>query len=215
MSFLAAHHPGIRADCPNRQPAAVKNPEIGVIVRLILPVQPIPIPVQAIAVKHGEFAHSDQPSPRAGVITEFGLDMVDQLGELAVGLDLTPGQVGDDFLVGHRQHHIVPNAVLEAGHLITDLRPAAGLLPNIGGMHNRHGQFLTTNGIDLFTHDGLDPVQGSACQGQIGEDACAQLADKTRPQQELVAGGFSIGRHLPQGGAKGFRKAHGLIIAFR
>ncbi len=106
-------------------------------------------------------------------------------------------------------------AVLEAGHLIANLGPAAGLLPDIGGMHHRHGQFLPADGIDFLPHDGFNPVQGAAGQGQVGEDPRAELADETRPQQKLMAGCFSIGWHLPQGGAEGLGEAHALVVAFR
>jgi hypothetical protein len=79
--------------------------------------------------------------------------MVDQGRQLAVRMDLIAHQVGHDFLVGHRQHHVVPVLILKAAHLAPIWIPAPGLLPQVRRMHHRHGDFLPANGIDLLAHD--------------------------------------------------------------
>jgi hypothetical protein len=208
----AAHHAHIGLHSDGGQPAAVEDAEVGVVMVVILLIQAVPVCVEAVAVQHGELAHADQPGARAGIVAPLGLDVVDQRGQLAVRLDLVAHQVGDDLFVGHRQHHVVVVLVLEATHLRADLVPAPGLFPQVSRMDHRHGDFLPADGVDLLTHDVLDFGHGAARQRQVAEDAGAQLADESGPQQELVAGDFAISRRLAPGSAEEAGHAHGLFL---
>ncbi len=205
---LAAHHAGIRLDGDHRQPAAVENAEVGLVMVFVLAVQAFPIGIQAVAVFHGELAHPDQAGARAWVITELGLQVINELGQLAIGVDLAPHQVGHRFFVGHGQHHIAPRAILEATHLSVDLIPAAGLLPDIRRLDHRHGQLLAADGIHLLADDGLDLIHRPAGQRQIRENPGRQLADEPGPQQQLMAGYIRIGRRIAQRLAEQFRHSH-------
>ena len=199
---LAAHHAHIRFDCDRWQAAAVEDIEICLVMGAILLIQPFPVGVQAVAVLHRELAHPDQAGARPRIIPEFGLQVVDQSRELAIGADLFAHQVAHHFLVSHRQDHIPPIAVFEAPHLGVDLVPALGFLPDIGRLDHRHAHFLPADGVHLLAHDIFDPGQAAFRQGQVGEDACGQLADKTCPQQQLVAGDLGFGGGFAQGLAK-------------
>ena len=53
------------------------------------------------------------PGTWAGIVAPFGLDLEDELGELAVRVDLSRGQAGHDLLVGHGEHHVPVPPVLE------------------------------------------------------------------------------------------------------
>jgi hypothetical protein len=211
MGHFATHHPGIRTDRNHRQTTAAEDIEISVVMCLVLKVQPLPGLVQGVAVQHGEFADPDQPGPWAGIVAPLGLDMVEQLGQLAVGADFVPHQVRNHFLVGHGQDHIVSGLVLKAAHFSAHLEPAPGFLPDIGRVDHRHGDLLPANCVQLLAQDRLDPIHRPAGQRQVGEQAGCQLADKTSPQQELVAGGFCLHRIFPQSLGEQVRHAHGFF----
>ncbi len=208
MGKLAAHHAGVGLHRHHRQTTALENTEVCFVMRLVLLCQPVPICVQAVGIEHGEFPHADQPGARAGVIPPLGLKLVHQHGQLAVGLDFGARQAGDDFLVGHCQHHVAVGAVLEPAHLRADLVPATGFLPDIRRMNNRHGEFLPADGIHLLADDLHDLCHGTVGKRQVAENARTKRADVTGAQQQLVPGSFCIGRGFAQGLTKQAGKFH-------
>ncbi len=174
----------------------------------ILLVQPLPIPVEAVAVFHGELAHANQAAAGAGFIPPFGLDVVDERGELAIGMDDVPHQVGDHLLVGHGQHHIPARAVLHPPHLRADLIPSARLLPDLRGMHHGHGHLLPANSIHLFPHNVLDLIHHPSGQGEIAEDARTELTDVARAHKQLMADEFCVCGGFPQGFSEQTAESH-------
>ena len=125
--------------------------------------------------------------------------MVDELGKLAIGADLAPRQVGHDLLVGHGQGHVAAGAVFPMHHLRVGRVPAAGLLPQVGRVNDRHGDLLAANGVHLLADDPLDLVHAAPGQRQVGVDACAQRLDEAGAQQQLVADQLRVGRRVAQG----------------
>ena len=164
----------------------------------VLLLQPGLVGVEGVAVLHGELAHPQQAGARPRVVAPFRLQVVEELRQLPVRLDLPAHEVGDHLLVGHGEDHVPVRAVAEAAHLRVDVVPAAGLLPDVGRVHDRHGDLLPADGVDLLADDRLDLVEGAARQRQVAEDPARQLPDEAGPQQQHVAGDFGVGRGLAQ-----------------
>ena len=137
--------------------------------------------------------------------------MIDQLRQLAIGLDLLAHEIGDYFFVGHGQHHIALGLILKTAHFRAHLVPAPGLLPDIGRMHHRHADFLAADGIHFFADDVFDFAKSAFGQGQIRENTAGQLADETTAQQQLVARHFGIGRILAQSLAEQLTHSHAVL----
>ncbi len=205
---FTAHHAGIRFDGDHVQSATAVYVEICLVMVAVLPIQSIPIGIQAVAVFHGELAHADQSGARSGVIPPLGLDVIDQSRQLLVGLDFAPHQVSHNFFMGHRQHHIVIVLVLETPHLGADLVPAPGLLPQVGGMDNRHADLLPADLVHLIPQDGFDLHHRAPGKVQVREDACPERSDESSAHEQLVADNFRLGGGLPQGLTKKLRKLH-------
>ncbi len=155
---VAAHHPRIAAYRNHGKTCPAEDPEIGAVVRGILPFEPGLVAVKRIRVLHGEFAHPNQAAARAWLVAELGLDLVDQFGQLAIRTDLLPRQISHDLLVGHRQQHVTPAAILEARHLRANRLPTPGLLPQLGRVDDGHCDLLPANPIHLLTNDPLDLI---------------------------------------------------------
>jgi hypothetical protein len=130
------------------------------------------------------------------------LDVVDELRQLAVGIDLLPGEVGNHFLVGHGQHHVAVATVLEPAHFGTDLIVPARFPPDIGGVNDRHQHFLAADGVDFFPDDLLDLTHGAPAQGQQAEDTGAEGPNHGGAEHQAMAGQFDIARGIAQRPAK-------------
>ena len=189
---LPAHHARVRFHRDDRQLAAIEDAEVRLVVRVVLASQPVPVGVEAVGVEHGELAHADQPGARACLVAPFGLDVVDQGGQLPVRAHDAAREVGDDLLVRHGEHHVVIGLILEPPHLRADLIPAAGGLPQIGRMDDRHRHLLAADPVHLLPHDVLDLGQGATGEREIREDAGAELADEAGAHQQLVAGDLGV-----------------------
>ena len=74
---LAAHHPGVRADCEDVEAATMEDVEILLVMGAVLLFEALPVGVEAVGVLHGEFAHSDEARAGAGIVAPLGLDMID------------------------------------------------------------------------------------------------------------------------------------------
>ena len=210
MRHLPAHHACIRLHSYHGQLAAAEDVEIGLVMRLILGIQALPGGVQAVTVQHGELAHADQPGARAGVITPFGLQLIDQRRKLPVRADFAFGERGHHFFMRHCQGHGAVVAVSKAAHLCTDGIPAAGLLPQFGGVNHRHRNLLPADGVHLSADDAHNVHQGALGQRQIAENARCQRPDEPGAQQQLMTDHFGLGGGLSQCGSKQAGKFHGI-----
>jgi hypothetical protein len=189
----------------------VKDVEVGLVVQAVLRLKPLGIGVEAVAIEHGELARPDQPGAGAWIVAH-GLDVVDELRQLAVRLDLAVGQVRNHLLVRHGQDHVAAGLVVEAGELRADPIPALGLLPELCRVDDRHGHLLAPDGVDLLAQDGFDPIEGTTGERERGEDAGRQGLDVACPHKQLVAGrqGVGVGRREALGLGEKAAHAHGV-----
>ena len=136
------------------------------------------------------------------------MDLVEVHRQLAVAADLAARDVGDDFLVGRAEAEQIVVPVLDLQHLRAEHRPAAGLLPQLGGLHRRHQQFDAAAAVHLFAHDVLDLAQHAQAERHPGVQAAGQLLDVTGAHHQLVAGQFGFRGGFLEGGDKELRNAH-------
>jgi len=106
--------------------------------------------VRRVGVLHGELARADQAAAGARLVAELGLYLVEHQRELAVRCDILAQQVGHDLLMGHRQDGVAPGAVREARQFGADIVPAAGLLPQLGRLHDRQRHLLAADPVHLL-----------------------------------------------------------------
>ncbi len=164
-----------------------------------MPFESVPIGIQGVGIFHREFAHADQPGARARIVAEFGLNVIDQARQVAVGADFAPHQVADRFLVGHGKHQVALVAVFQPSHFCADRVPAPGFFPNFCRQYNRHGQFLPANSVHFLTQDGFDFLLHTFAQRQHAENAGCHLADVTGTHQVRIPAGLGFGRSFAQG----------------
>ena len=157
------------------------------------------VQVEGVGILHDELATAHQAEARTDFVAELGLDLVQVHRQLLVAVQLVAGQIGDDFLVGRAGAELATMTVLQAQQLGAVLLPATGLLPQLGGLDQRHQHFQSAGGIHFFAHDGLDLAQHAQAHGQPGVEARGELADHAGTQQQLVADHHGIGRGFFEG----------------
>ena len=202
VGLRAAHHADVRADDDEAQPHPAEDLVVRLTVLLVGDVEPGLVEVEAVRVLHRELADPDQSAPGARLVAPLGLEVVDDLRELAVGVDLLPGEVGDDLLVRHREDHVAVGAVLEAGQLRTDRVIPATLAPDLGRVDDRHQHLLPADRVHLLADDLLDLLDDAVTQRQQAEEPGAERSDHRGAQHELVADDLDVARRFAQGAAE-------------
>ncbi|MCY1404513.1 hypothetical protein D9M71_197220 [compost metagenome] len=155
--------------------------------------------VEGIGILHHELASAHQAEARTDLVTELGLDLVEVDRQLFVAVQLIARQVGDDFFVGRTDAELALMAILQAQQFRTVLLPAAGLLPQFGGLHGGHQYFQRTSGVHFFADHRLDLAQHTQAHWQPGVEAGGELADHAGAQQQLVADHHGIGGGFLEG----------------
>ena len=190
------------------QAAAVEDAAVGLVVLLVGGVEAGKVHVEGVGVLHDELAHAEQAALGAGLVAELGLHLVPDLRKLLVAAQLAARDHGHDFLVRHAEAEVALEAVLEAEHVVAHDVPAAGFLPDFGGVQGGEEELLGADAVHLLAHDGHDLQQRALRQEEIAVNAGRQLADIAGAQQELMAGDLGFGGILPQGGNEQFRPVH-------
>ena len=138
------------------------------------------------------------PGTRARLVALLGLEVVQDLWQLAVGADLSRDVPGEVLLVRDRQHQVGSPAVLELEDLVDVV--AATALPELRGLQHRHQHLPGADGVELLAHDLLDLAVGAPAGGQPGPHPRPQLPGQPGPHQQLVGDRLGIGRGLSGGG---------------
>ena len=175
---------------------------------LVALVEPRPVAVERVRVLHHELAHADEPAARARLVAELRLEVVDDHRQLAIAADEVAGELGDDLLVGHRDDRVAARAVLEPDHLVADLVVAPALLPQLGGMHDRHLHLLAADPVDLLADDLLHPLRHAKAERQQRVQPGAQLADVPGAQQQPMRRHLRLGRIVAKRGEEQVGQAH-------
>ncbi len=117
-----------------------------------------------------------------------------------------------------------PGAVLEAELL--GQRVAAGGLPDLGRVEDRHLELLGADAVHLLAHDRLGAPDRPQAERQQRVEAGGELAHQAGPHHQDVADGLGVGRRVAQGrpeaaaeadraAQRGVRKAPALGAATR
>ena len=183
---------------PVTQAEAVKDAAVGVGHHLVAGLGRGLVAVETVGVLHDEFAAAHQAKARAAFVAEFGLDLVQVLGQLFVAAKFLARDVGHDFLAGRLDHVVALVAVAYAQQLRPHLAEASGLLPQLGRLHHRHRQLNGTGTVHFFAHDGLHLANHAQTHGHVGEDADPELLDQAGAHHQLVADDFGIGGRIAQ-----------------
>ena len=173
------------------------------------------VAVKAVGVLHDELSPTHQPKAGAALVTEFGLDLVEVFRQLLVAAQFLAGNVGDHLFAGGLDHKVAAMAVLDAQQLRAHFFKAAGLLPQLRGLHHRHGHLNGARAVHLLANNGLNLADHPQAHGHVGVDARAQLFDHAGAHHQLMAGHLGVSGGFLEGRDEELGGFHGLLYRIK
>ncbi len=195
--------------------AAIEDAAVGLVVFLIRDIKAGGRQIEGVGILHDELADAQQAAFGARLVAEFRLDLIPDLRELFIAAQFAARDVGHDFFVSHAKAEVAAVAVLEAKQIVAHDVPAAGFLPDFGGIQAGQIEFLRADGVHLFAHDLRDFQYRALGKKEVIVEASGKLADIAGAQQQTMAGDFGFRGVLTQGGDEKFTPEHwGVICEF-
>ncbi len=199
MRPLAANIAGVRFNRTREEAAPFKDARVGIVHRLIGGIRGFERGVETVGVLHDEFLGAHQSETRANLIAEFGLDLIDRAGQLAVGVDFAAHQFGDNLFVRRTECHEPLRAVTQLEHARPHGGESSGFFPQFSRLERGHQNFLGACAIHLFTYDLGDLLQRAHAEGHKGVKSAGELADQACAHHQFMAGDFCFLRVITQG----------------
>jgi hypothetical protein len=158
-------------------------------------VEPFLVSIETVRVLHDELARADQAGAWPWLVTILGLDVVQQLREVAVRPNLARVE-RHRLLMGHREHEVPVVAVCELEDLWDVV--AAGCLPELGRRQDGHQQLLRADRVHLLANDLRDLPVNAPAEREERPDARADLPHEAAAYEQPVACRVGVGGILTQ-----------------
>jgi len=213
MGVLAADGATVSLYFHGGETAAAKDAIVSPSHLLIADVQGFFVGIETVEIHHREFPNAQQTSTRSRFVTELGLNLVYELGQIAIALDVMTHQFSDDFLMRGTETELTIAAVGQGEQTFAESQMSAGFLPEIERLQGRHGHFLPSHPGHLFPDYLLQLVQRPPSQRKVGIYAGSHLMYHARPGEQLVTDGVRVRRRLAQRLGEKLRHTHSRILA--
>src|SRR6266478_1653971 len=203
LRVLATNRPTIGMNDDETQTTTCEDSAIGFAHLAIADIEALGVGIKTIEVLHQKFACAQQPSAWTRLVTELCLKLVDELRQVTIAMNEVDPQQSNNRLVRRAEHHISSLAVFQTEqhrsiHLHTARSVGKLLLPDIPGVHDRHGELLPTCPIHLLTHDLRNLANDTLAQRQEAIHSCCQLAYKASSHQEFLVATLRVVWDLAQ-----------------
>ncbi len=156
------------------------------------------VEIEGIGVLHQELASAHHAEARALLVPELPLDVIENLGKLAIRADIGPEDFRDHVLVGWPVEQFAFVPVLDAQHLGAVGIVAPAFAPEIGKLQRRHQELDCASAILLLTHDLLDLLEHAKAERQPGIDAGRLLAHHAGAQHEAMGDDLCLFGHFTE-----------------
>src|SRR5215475_12406561 len=184
MTEVAADWPRLRSHRDRLQSHACKGAQVSDKHLVVRPPRPGLVDVEGIGVLHQEFTTAHDAEPRALLVAEFPLNMIEIERQAPVRLHIGAEDLGDHFLVGRPVQKLALVPVGDAQHLRAIRVIATALAPEIRKLQCRHEQFERTGAVLLLAHDLLDLLQDAKAERQPRIDAGSLLPHPAGAQHQ-------------------------------
>ena len=151
----AAHEPHVALHAVPLEARSVEDAVVGLHVEPVGRVEALGVAVEGVGVLHDELARPQQPGARARLVAFLRLEVVEDLGQVAVRAHLARDVPGDVLLVRHREHQVGAAPVLELEQLVDVV--AARSLPQLRRLEDGHQHLPRADRVELLADDLLDP----------------------------------------------------------
>ena len=200
LGQIAANRAAVGGHGAVLQAKAVEDAAVGLRHVLVADLRGRAGAVKAVGVFHDELAAAHQAKAGAAFVTELGLNLVEIFRQLLVAAQFLAGDVGHHFFAGGLDHKVAAMPVFDAQQLGAHFLEAPGFLPQLGGLHHRHGQLDRHGAVHFLAHDGLHLANDAQTHGHVGVDASTEFFDHAGSHHQLVAGHFGVSGGFFEGG---------------
>ena len=193
MGNVPPHHAGVRLDRNHMlQSDTAVNIDICLVSAFVILLQRLLRGMETVCILHGEFADADQTGARPRLIAVFRLNLIRHDRKLFITRDFRPDQMHDRLLMGHAENHGLVIAVPEPQKLLPDRLIAPGLLPEIGGKHDRHFDLLSVDSVHLLAYDVFDFEDDAFSERKNGVNAGGHGTDISAAHKIFMTDGFRV-----------------------
>ena len=124
------------------------------------------------------------------------MDVIQDLGQVAIRADIGPKNFRYHVLVGGPIEQFALMPVLDAQHLRAIGLVAPAFAPEIGKLQRRHQELYGAGAILLLAHDLLDLLEHAKAKRQPGVDARGFLTHHAGAQHQAMGDDLGLLRHL-------------------
>ena len=192
MAEIAADRPRVGLHGHRLQTHARERPQIGDEHAVIGLPRAIGVEIEGIGVLHQELAAAHDAEPRAHLVAELPLDVIEVFRQVAIGLHRIAEDLRDLLLVRRPEQHVALVPVLDAQHLRAVIAVAPALLPDLRRLDGGHQELDGASPVLLLANDLLDLFQNAKAKRQPRINPGAGLADHARPQHEPMGDDFRL-----------------------
>ena len=150
--------------------------------------------VKRVSVFHDKVAAAHHAETRTTFVTELCLNLVEVHRELTPGLDFLTSDIGHDFFAGRLENKVSVVSIFKAKQFSAVLLPAAGFLPKLSRLNDRHQKFNGASTVHFFSNNTFNLLQRTKAHRHVVIDAGCKLTDHACAKHQLLANDFCICR---------------------
>ena len=197
LEFLrarAADGAGVSAHCSINQTQAIKDAAVSFEHLVVALAGVFSRTVKRVSVFHDEVAAAHHAETRTTFVTELCLNLVEVHRELTPGLDFLTSDVGHDFFAGRLKNKVSVVSIFKAKQFRAVLLPAAGFLPKLSRLDDRHQKFDGAGTVHFLSDNTFNLLQRAKAHRHVVIDAGCKLTDHACAKHQLLANDFCICR---------------------
>ena len=161
-------------------------------------VRALGVRIEGVGVLHEKFLGAHEPEPRARLVAELPLDLVDRDGQLAIGADKRLRKVGENLLGGGAERELVFAAVAELEHVRAHRVPAASGAPELRRLQDGRDDLERAGTIHFFADDLHDLLERAHAERQVRVESAGDFAREAGAHQEAMRVDFGVTGILPE-----------------
>ncbi len=159
MGQVAADRAGLRPHRDRLEPHTRERAQIGDKHLVVGPARGRLIEVEGISVLHQELAPAHDAEARTLLVPELPLDVIENLGQVAIRANIGPKNLRDHVLIGRPVEQLALMPILDAQHFRAIGIVAPAFPPEVGELQRRHQKLDRAGAVLLLAHDLLNLLE--------------------------------------------------------
>ena len=197
LKFLrtrSADGAGVSAHGTVNQPQAIKDAAVSREHLVVALAGIFSGTVKGVSVFHDKVAAAHHAETRTTFVTELCLNLIEIHRKLTPRLDFLTSDIGHDFFAGRLKNKVSVVSIFKAKQFSAVFLPAAGFLPKLSRLNDRHQKFDGAGTVHFFSNNTFNLLQRTKAHRHVVIDAGCKLTDHACAKHQLLANDFCICR---------------------